>query len=237
MPITGGPTEGVAKTTGGTAYLLACDATGVYWVDGPGTPGDHRVVRLGPDGLQELASQVQYPLGIALGKRGVLFTDQYPSVDNSGAINVVDREGGSVVALSADGLGPAQVFERDGFDYWVERHDEGFTNHGGIARVPVDGGAREKVLTLNAMYPVAATTDGERYFLTGLEEQLGTALVTGDFPISGTPTILASISAEDEFFTAVAVTDRYVVWTVQPGLSAAGQPVDGVRSICKRDIP
>lgn len=236
VPTVGGAPEVVVELLMGPAYSMAVEPGGLYWIEGPGSIAPHSVFRLGPSGVEALVTNVQYPAGLALGTRGVVFTDQYATLGEHSAVNVVDREGGPAEELSNVSLGPKLPFEIGGYDYWVEEHDEDISNHGGIARVPVEGGQREKVLSLEQMFPITATADGERYFLTVLrEQQAGSALITSSFPLAGSPTVVVA-SEPEEFFTAVATNTKFVVWTVQqyPG-SEVG--VDGIQTLCKADLP
>ena len=234
VPTSGGTPELLVELTQGPSYSMAVESQGLYWIEGPGNLGPHIIKRSGPDGIQTLVTDVQYPAGLALGARGVIFTDEYP-FGGHGAVNVVDRDGGPTELLSDVNLGPKLPFEFGEFDYWIEQHDEEFSNFGGIARVPVEGGPREKVLSLNQMFPISAASDGQRYYLTVLVEQMpGSALISSSFPIAGSPVIVVAGQAE-EFFTAVATSQQFVVWTVQqyPG-SELG--VDGIQTLCKSDL-
>ncbi len=108
------------------------------------------------------------------------------------------------------------------------------TNHGGIVRVAIDGSEHQKVLSLEQQYPIWATTDGERWFMTVLDEASGSHLIAATYPVAGPQTNVAT-AGTNEFFTMVATTPKRVVWTVQVGVEGEA-PVDGVRSQCRSAI-
>jgi hypothetical protein len=61
-----------------TSFGIAVDATGLYWIEGPGSLANHEIKRLTPNGeVIPIAQVIQYPLGLSVGPGGVLYTDPY----------------------------------------------------------------------------------------------------------------------------------------------------------------
>lgn len=219
-----------------TSFGIAVDATGLYWIEGPGSLANHEIKRFTPNGeVIPIAQVIQYPLGLSVGPGGVLYTDPYDFSADPGAVRVSSIQGGSTSTLVAESVPyPELPFQRDGFFYWVEASDENITNHGGIARAAASGGAREKVLFLDGQYPISATADGEHYFMTVLSDPRGRSqLIAADYPVAGVQTLLADEAGV--FFSMVASTPKRVVWTSQKGVGSDA-PVDGVRSLCRSAI-
>ncbi|MFO0613652.1 MAG: hypothetical protein U0414_13735 [Polyangiaceae bacterium] len=235
VPLAGGPEENLVSLPA-TSYAIAVDASGIYWIDGPSSLSNHEIKRRAPDGSElTLASMVQLPLGLSVGAHGVLFTDPYDFLADPGTVRLVAPEGGPSTLVVESVPYPQNPFQRDDYLYWVEASDEMITNHGGIVRIASDGSQHQKVLPLEQQYPVWAMTDGERYYVTVLDEVGGTHVIAANYPIAGAQTDVASAESKDVFFTMVATTPKRVVWTVQRGLENDG-PIDGVKSVCRTAI-
>lgn len=235
VPLDGGA-ESVVVDVPSTSYALAVDATGIYWIEGPSSLASHTIERRLPDGSRlTLATNVQFPFGLSLGPAGVVFTDPYDWSAPAGTVRSVGIDGTAPTLVASSVPYPELPFQRDGFIYWVEATDEVSTNHGGIGRIPVGGGAREKVLALDGLYPVFGMTDGSHYFMTVLDEDIDSQLIAAGYPIAREQTVVARGGA-DAYFTMVATTPKRLVWTAQPA-TGESPPLDGVRSLCLDAIP
>ena len=239
VPKAGGAVEELTPIDKNTSHSIAVDETGVYWMDGGGGLFGTSLERLSPEGERTtLADQIHLGMGISIAGDQILIaaTGFNGSLDPYGVVGAAPKVDGGIKMVAQDVPRPKLPFLWGDHIYWVEESDEQVTNHGGIARVPLGGGAREKVVGLDGQFPIWGGTDGDRYYLTAILPTTGlTGLMVAGFQEGGLPELVIE-GVQGEFFTEVQTNAERVAWTVQRVMDAP-DTIASVRVLCKAALP
>jgi hypothetical protein len=235
VPKAGGAVEELTPINKNTSHSIAVDETGVYWMSGGGGLFGTSLERLSPEGERTtLADKIHLGTGISIAGDQILIaaTGFNGSLDPYGVVGAAPKVDGGIKTVAQDVPRPKLPFLWGDHIYWIEESDEQVTNHGGIARVPLGGGAREKVVGLDGQFPIAGGTDGERYYLTAILPMTGlTGLMVAGFQEGGLPELVIE-GVQGEFFTEVQTNAERVAWTVQRVMDAPAT-IASVRVLCK----
>jgi hypothetical protein len=238
VPKAGGVVELLTPIDKNTSFSIVADESGVYWVDGNGGIFGHSLERLSPDGVRTtLADKIHLATGISIAGDRILIaaTGFNGSLDAYGVVGAAPKVDGGIQMIAQDVPRPKLPFAHGDHIYWIEETDEAVTNHGGIARAPAFGGAREKMVGLDGQFPIGASTDGERYYLTAILPVTGlTGLMVASFPEGGQAELIME-GGPGEFFTEVQASGERIVWTVQRVMDAPDN-IASVRVICKKSL-